>query len=92
MKILVFYNLVLVTTLAVCRSESTTEFCTDRSCPHSTKSEFQVGSSNRNEDQDIAGTQGSLLQFFWSMIKDPITIALGALKNTIYKKVEEYTE
>ena len=46
------YYLVLVTTLAACRLESTTEFCTDRSCdiPNSAKSEADSSKSNKNID------------------------------------------
>ena len=86
MKKLVFYNLVLVATLLVCRSESTTEFSPDTS-------KVEVGSS---KDQDIEdeSTQDSLPQEWnvWSTIKGILTTAFGAATHTVSKKAEEFTE
>ena len=90
MKKLVFYTLVLVATLAVCRPESIS--CD--SIPDSTKSD--VGSSKSNKDQDIVGksTQDSLglLQVFWSLIEGTFTTAFGVLKNTVLKRADQYTQ
>ena len=94
MKKIVFYNLVLVATLAVCRSESTTELCTDRSCEHiPDSSKVEVGSSN-DQDIDDESTQDSLLQEWniWSTIKSILTTVFGAATHTVSKKAEKFTE
>ena len=75
------YYLVLVTTLAACRLESTTEFCTDRSCdiPNSAKSEADSSQSNKYIDGGSTQLQKWSLQIIWD----------GVL-NTAHKTFEKY--
>ena len=96
MKKLVFYNIVyvVVVTLVVCRSESTTEFCTGRSCEHILdSSRIEVGSS-KDQDMDDESTQGSQPQEWnvLSTIKSILTNAFDAVTHTVSKKAEEFTE
>ena len=87
MKKLVF---VLITTLAVCRSE----FCTDHDCD---TPDSEADSSKSNEDQDMDGesrsTQDSPQNWdVFSTIQNTVSNAWGTVKNTVHKKTEKYTE